>query len=284
MTEQRIFVIDSQGLNAAQLCPERYNLSLVQYKQRASKETYLDEGAIMHHMFQCYYTLIKYRDRWSRNNFDLSKAVEVALKVGEYFTTKATSEVDWEELSRVFKEYTTFYKDDYPDIVAVEAAVAKVLYEDEDLKIIYQGKIDLVEYHPQLSRLPWDHKTMRKRSSGAPDLSNQFKGYCWLLGVNDLRVNRVGFQTSLKPNEKFSRPIISYPNEIVEEWVKDTTYWAKMMIFYQDSGYYPHNLTSCDKYNGCPYKEICISIPAARRYKLDRDFVDVPIWDVGGVL
>src|SRR5204862_6305778 len=62
-----------------------------------------------------------------------------------------------------------------------------------------------------------DHKSSSRR--GTPSgLDNQFLGYCWALDVNNLVINKIGFQKTLKNEDKFERHVKSYSKELLDEW------------------------------------------------------------------
>ena len=58
-------------------------------------------------------------------------------------------------------------------------------------------------------------------------------------------------------------------------------YWLKKYIFDGEMNFYPPNYTSCDKYSGCIYEEVCRNTGEARAYKLTQLFIERPKWDVG---
>ena len=145
---------------------------------------------------------------------------------------------------------------------------------------MYQGKIDLTIAISNAHLIPIDHKSSSRR--GKPEyLSNQFQGYCWLLGVNNIIINKIGFQKTLKDNEKFERHTLSYPPELIEEWRQNAIYWLKKYISDGERNFYPPNFTSCDKYSGCIYEEVCRKTEEVREYKLSQLFQERPKWDVG---
>ena len=44
------------------------------------------------------------------------------------------------------------------------------------------------------------------------------------------------------------------------------------------------NFTSCDKYTGCVYKDICEATPESRDHRIERDFKIGQPWDVARIL
>jgi len=187
-----------------------------------------------------------------------------------------------EEVNRtqeVFAEYTSFYEYEGWEPLAVEQVASKVIYEDEETMFIYDAKPDLIVKASNVPVLPVDHKHSQRSGEVCP-LSNQFLGYCWILGVNNLCVNKIGFQKTVPIEKKFVRPILSYPESVINEWVDNTIWWLQMLKIFTSSNYWPADLTSCDKWDGCIFQEICISDPLVRDIKLHQTFEVTEPWDV----
>jgi hypothetical protein len=124
------------------------------------------------------------------------------------------------------------------------------------------------------------------RSSIVPQISNQFMGYCWMLDVRNIMVDQIGFQTSLKPQEKFKRPIMSYPLPVLDAWVVNTVWWIKRMIEMEQGGFYPQTFTSCmDFGKPCIFTPLCTQAPEARAIKMIQLYgTREETWDVGAAL
>lgn len=50
----------------------------------------------------------------------------------------------------------------------------------------------------------------------------------------------------------------------LEEWITDSMIYIRQNETYVKENYWPQNDTSCDKYGGCPYREICSASPEVR--------------------
>ncbi len=132
--------------------------------------------------------------------------------------------------------------------------------------------------------MPVDHKSSKRRGE-IISLSNQFIGYAWLLGTHNVMVNKIGFQKTLKPSERFTRATLSYTSDVINEWAENAVFWIKLQRHHDETGNYPRNYTSCDKWGGCVYRPICETERGARDYKI-RQLFDVKEvkWDVGAKL
>ena len=305
MTQQRIFSFDSQILNTFSSCARKYQYTFIDNLRTPDKAEALEKGDLIHKGLEVYYSLQLDKPNFETEvwkelrgtgifsnvqlvqneklKFNHQNLQTLSVQVMQYFATKMdlpTDEVN--EVIHHFREYTNYFQHDSWHPLAVEEVGSKALFEDEELKLIYNFKIDMVAEKGNIIA-PWDHKTSKRRQDPS-SLSNQFIGYCYGLGLNNIIINKIGFQKTLSPKERFNRFILTIDNERISEWVENTIYWATQAIRAIDSDYFPLNLTSCDKYSGCIYSRLCESDPESRLYKIERDFkVDRP-WDVAGVL
>lgn len=290
---QKILSIDATILNTYQSCARKAKYSFIDNLRPPEKEEALERGDLIHKMLEVYYSL-------QLKSFDFNTEVwkeiiqsgikapinrehesirEFSVLVGNYFSTKMDLGFeDIEESIYQFREYTNYYQHDSWNPLAVEEVGSKILFENENYKFIYNFKVDLVAERGTIIA-PFDHKTSRRRSEPS-SLSNQFIGYCYGLGMNNIVVNKIGFQKSLSPQQRFNRFILTIDDERIQEWIENTIHWCARILESQEQNNWSMNLTSCDKYSGCIYAPLCESDPETRLYKIERDFkVDKP-WDV----
>ncbi|MGH2575766.1 MAG: hypothetical protein ACRDFC_08730, partial [Ignavibacteria bacterium] len=95
-------------------------------------------------------------------------------------------------------------------------------------------------------------------------------------------INKIGWQTSLKPEEKFLRPPVNYSTPRLIEWQSEILpYYAKLLLMYAETGHFPPNFTHCEgKYGNCAFLNVCESDPAMREEEIKLHFVKGPIWDI----
>lgn len=290
----RILNVDSQVLNMIQMCAKKTQYSFIYNLQPHEKEESLEKGDLMHKMLEVYYSmkLPEGPDLNSQLWQELQVAaaispgedvVNTGIDAGLYFasTMSIPSEVSQEVIDQ-FKAYCEYYAHDEWSPRAVEEVGSKVLFESDELKIVYSFKIDLVAEKGRIIA-PFDHKTSARRQEPS-SLSNQFIGYCYALETDHIIVNKIGFQKTLKPADRFQRYILTIDKTRIEEWIRNAIYWTLQYAQYQDDDFYPMNLTSCDKYSGCIFKRICESDPESRGWKIERDFTTVEKWDVAKTL
>ena len=290
----KILNIDSQMLNMIQMCARKTQYSFIYNLQPHEKEESLEKGDLMHKMLEVYYSmkLDGGADRqspiWNElivgaSIFPTGDPVSVGIDAGLYFASmmsipSTTSDMVIDQ----FKAYTEYYAHDDWHPLSVEEVGSKVLYETEDFKIIYNFKVDLVAEKGRII-IPFDHKTSAQRKEPS-SLSNQFIGYCYGLGTESILVNKIGFQKTLTPAERFQRYILTIDKDRIAEWEENSIYWALQYAQYWKDDFFPMNLTSCDKYSGCIFKRICETDPDNRGWKLKRDFTTVEQWDVARTL
>jgi PD-(D/E)XK nuclease superfamily len=299
---QKIISIDSSILNVFQSCARKAKYSFVDNLHPPEKAEALEVGDLMHKMLEIYYSLqinsFKDKELFKEireagispfqspqglidlpNVSDLPAIKDLSVKSARYFATKMSlPSEEVEETVFQFSEYADYYAHDSWCPLAVEEVGSKVLFESEDLKIIYNFKIDLIAEQGR-TIAPFDHKTARRRQEPS-SLSNQFIGYCYGLNLNSIVINKIGFQKTLTPKERFNRFILTISDERIKEWIDNTVWWVKRLQDCLEFDYWPMDLTSCDKYSGCIFMKLCESDPESRLYKIERDYkVEAP-WDV----
>jgi len=178
------------------------------------------------------------------------------------------------------QQYFDHYKNDSWIPILVENTQSALLYEDEEIRILWKAKLDLT-VDTNNGIYPVDHKTMKQRRD-TMSLNNQFIGQCIVTKTRGVIINKIGFQSSLKPSEKFTRPLISYSLDRLTEWSQIIVpYYAKLMAVYDETGYWPPNFTHCEnKYGFCSFKSVCEADMSMREEELRINFEIVPKWDI----
>jgi hypothetical protein len=74
-----------------------------------------------------------------------------------------------------------------------------------------------------------------------------------------------------KPNA--FQPGFTYrTDDQLDEWLIDLRYWLHAAENYGANNYWPQNDTSCDKFGGCKFREVCSRSPAVREQYLRASF------------
>lgn len=275
-------VFDASQYDTFLLCEQRYHNTYNLNLRPPQKKRQQDRGTVVHVGAEVYYEALK-------NEIPYADAVSQALsKIREVGVTN--SDLEPEEVTRiidVMEENFEFWRIDDQNyhIVEVEKPFIYLLYEDDEVKIHMAGKIDLIVSDNKYTNMPMDHKSY-DRSFELNRMSNQFRNYCYALKSDVLTVNRIGFQKTLKPQDKFLRPLLSYDKFAFDQWRNNVV--TKVMYYLQcaATNTWPMNETSCDKFNRkCEFFPVCdASGQEAKMYKLNRDFITVEPWDVSKVL
>jgi hypothetical protein len=272
-------VLDNTVFSTLMSCPRlsnfRFGQNLIGIR---GKSPSLEMGTIAHVIVEYYYKGLM-AGAYRQNSIDLG------MQAGRNFANdknevKNTTPEDIELVFTTMEQYFDFYKNDDWSPVAVELVKGEVVYEDDEIRILWKAKMDAIVKSTQMGELPMDHKTMRQRRDTL-SLNNQFMGQCVVNHCNRVIINKIGFQTSLKSNEKFTRPVMFYSAERLMEWQSEILpYYAKLMLLYEEADYWPPNFTHCEnKYGFCPFKEVCEAPPSLRGDELRSHFVIGEPWD-----
>lgn len=213
------------------------------------------------------------------------KKYDCGHSADEYPGLKNTAEfseghyVGWRDALNTCIEYFDYYKNDYWVTLETETVKGKVIYEDDEIRILWKAKIDwLVDTNESVISV--DHKTQKQRRQKIL-LNNQFMGQCLVTNQHKMIINNIGFQKSLKAAEKFTREMMSYSSDQLLEWQSEIVpYWAYKYLDYIESGYFPPNFTHCEnKYGNCPFIDVCSSNPNMREEAIRMSFVRGPEWN-----
>lgn len=313
----KIIEIDSQILNSIQNCALKHEFQFIQNLAPNAKAAPLEKGSLLHSVLELYDGLMGNcfnleSDTWQSLNdqeflteFTTKLApsrediVKFCLDSGNYLASKM--EIDSETAANVlyqFKEYCEYYKNDPWSTLAVEEVGSRILFENSGLKIVYTGKIDRFVEQGSI-RAPMDHKSSERRGD-VSSMSNQFIGYCFLLNTNYIIIDKVGFQKTLAPKDRFQRFVLTIDDGRIAEWKLNSTLTILnhlaltvnddmealeyFRMYRNNKSQALMNLTSCDKYSGCTYRNICESNPEGREWTKERDYVVRESWDVGSIL
>lgn len=264
-------VISGSSLNSIQLCAMRDHYENVLLLRPFNSNDAMEKGTLMHKVLEIYYKFKK---------DSLPNPVDAAILGGRKLTVELELPIgESEEVIKHFIQYVEFYSNEGWDPLHVEESFSVLLYEDEKIRILYEGTIDLIAVNTQGIKLIVDHKT-GSRNKIPLGLSNQFMGYCFSLEENLLIINKILFyKAERKLEDKFRRYPISYSDRQLTEWKEQAINWG---IYRWDllkrkrenpDFQIPMNLTSCDKYGHCLYAKICSSIPGdAREYTINTEY------------
>lgn len=175
---KRNIIFDSQVLNSVQACAMKTYLGFGLKLQPPTTAKPLEEGDLLHKMFEFYYNKMKELKGNFQDNFD--DVVEEAVALGErHAVDQNLTPHEAGEVIHQFKENTAHFRNDGIEVIEVEKPFMVHLYEDDNLGIYYTGKIDLIASVPGFGEeVVIDHKKAARTQAPDP-LSNQFTGYCF---------------------------------------------------------------------------------------------------------
>lgn len=283
-------VLDASKIDLFETCPKRYDIRHNRNKGLPiiHKAKALDLGSIVHSGMEVYYKALQqgipYKDR-------LDGAL---MKIREISSNPNESNSDPEEVNHLLSvveaslDYWRAEDENCLEVLNIEEPFAYILYEDEYVRIIITGKIDLlVNFHgigrnASYDNLVIDHKSF-SRNGPVYRKTNQFINYANAAGTNYLVVNRIGLPKSLKPEEKFKRLPLSYDPIYIQSWKDNLTKMiSNEYLNCVADNYWPEKPTSCNKFNRlCEYYEVCDSSgEEEKERKINDNFIDIDPWDV----
>lgn len=298
-------IMDATILSSLMSCARyhdiRFNHRLVSMKGKSNS---LEIGTLIHKVLEVYY---KHQINGFPRNTSIGNALAAGQlfvvgcphcrdimdenpkcghEQGEYMGVQNTPEdskgnfTGWKFALETCEQYFAFYKNDSFIPLSAENVKGDVLYEDDEIRILWKAKFDLVIDTNQIGIVSMDHKTFKQRRNKST-LSNQFLGQCLLLKSRNVIVNKIGLQTSLKLEERLTREVTSFSSDRLIEWQSEILpYYAYKYIQFSESGYWPPDYTHCDNmYGPCPYKEVCEADRSMREEVLQNSFQLAPVWD-----
>lgn len=283
-------VLDASKIDLFETCPARYNFRHNHNKilPLIHKAKALDFGSLAHGGLEIYFKLLAEQKHYN------DRMQSCLMKIRELASDPENSNSEPEDVNIILaavEQSCGFWRSEDEnslEILAVEQPFAYVLYEDDDVRIIISGKIDLlVNFHgigrsTSYEGLPMDHKTY-SRDSMLLRKSNQFINYCNAVQSNYIVINRIGLQKSLKAEEKFKRLPLSYDPVYIQDWKTNLTNMILqeyLTAIAQDK--WVEKPTSCNKFNRlCEYYAICDSSGEdSKKFKLESQYIDSEPWDV----
>jgi len=185
----------------------------------------------------------------------------------------------WGWVLETCQQYIDFWRNDVWVPLEIEKVKAVQLYDDEDVRVMWKSKLDLICDTLQ-AIVPVDHKTM-KQDRDMVSMNNQFMGQCIVTNSRNIVINKIGFQTSLKPEQKFIRKSISYSLDRLIEWQTEILpYYAKLLLMYDEMGYFPPNFQHCQsKFGNCTFLKVCENNPDMREDEIKKMFMVGSEWN-----
>lgn len=264
-----IIALDSQKLSSIMECARKHNWYHNEHLRLHNKAESLERGDLTHQLLREYYAYLI-------TDYDKQKAYDNAIQILHERASETDLSLDDVYLvGDTFKQYHEFYRADSWIPIAVEQSFSETLFDSPELTVLYEGIIDLVINHKDLGYIPVDHKTYKSRQRYF-EVTNQFVGYAWAVGCTHLYRNDIGF---VKKEDKFFRDLLSFHEDVIEDWREQALHWANMYLYYTKHGVWPANFTSCDKFGGCMFQALCRATPDVRNWKKTIEYEVGEAWD-----
>lgn len=270
---QRTVAISPSGLNNSS-CIRKYKFAQIDRYRPRFRKNYMDKGSLIHRYLEEYYKGIAEglnagaaRDRSEATvDPELLTYTNIPIEEGPF-------------LKDVFRRYVAkFFNDNWVPL-QVESIFSFVLYEDEELRILLEGRQDLIIEFPDNTggkiRAVVDHKSRSRSQGGKVDgLNYAYPIYAMAANCNLVIDNEIGMQDKDPKDGRFRRTAISFSDLQLNERRENIIYTVKKLIHHIDQEYFPPNYTDCDKYFGCAFKKVCSSEPeeALRSFVLNTEF------------
>jgi ATP-dependent exoDNAse (exonuclease V) beta subunit len=288
--------VDSTSLGEFKTCPRKYYYSILRGLQPRGGSVHLTFGIWMHSARELYE---KKKVEGVAHDLALDSVLDWALREtwnetlgrpwisGHDLKTRQTliQSIVWylDALGRDDSFETLVLKNGKPAI-ELSFKFDLGLRTRNDEPILLCGHIDRIA---TLNEVPYilDIKT----STYAPDArwakqftpGNQFSIYtlagrtAFGVQVRDLIVDGVQVGVGFS---RFGRHLIPRDDETLAEWLDDASMNIAHMEEYAAAQYWPQNDTSCQKFGGCPFIDLCARKPAAREKWLGGEF-EKRVWD-----
>ena len=306
MNNKKNVIMDATIMNMVLSCGRLYDFKMNHnLQQKNGKSNSLEVGTLVHKVLEVY-------NKQRIKGFGREIAIAQGLIAGEMYATgcphcaewtdsenkpqcghtaqeypgvKNTPEqssghyVGWKYALDTCVQYFEHYKNDSWIVLESEVVKTSVLYEDDDIRVGWKAKIDTIVDTNQ-GIFPNDYKTQKQRREKLT-LNNQFIGQCLTMKTRNMFVDNIGFQASLKPEEKFTREMMSYSADLLLEWQSETLPAAAYKLIEMiESEYFPPNYTHCEnKYGNCPFVGVCKSDRNMREEEIRLNFVRGPEWN-----
>jgi hypothetical protein len=294
-------VMDSQIFNTIMACPQlcdfRFNHNFQAIKGKSNS---LEIGSAVHVYMEYYYgAIIKGKSKSDAHIIGMNKCKEyftgclicVSGEKCDYHkkekwegtrNTPIESEGNLVGSNFVYDSlelYHTHYKNESIVPLEVEVVKSKIVYEDDEIRVLWKAKLDLVADNNN-GIYPYDHKSA-KQNRPKIKMNAQMRGQCFIMGTRNVFINVFGFQKTLPANERFKREVLSFSAETLLEWQsKDIPTYAYALKQYAETGYWPRNYTHCEgKYGTCAFLEVCEANEEMREEVLKNNFIVGPEWN-----
>jgi len=286
---------DSTSLGLLKECPRKYQLAIIEGYEQRVRNVHLAFGIWLHEAKEQYD---------SARADDLSYEEAVLRSVRHIMCATWNSELKrpWASddshknrftLVRTVVWYLTEYKDDPIETLRLAngKAAVELSFSFESPFIANSGEKFLICGHMdrfgKIGTPAWvcDVKSTKysldERYFAQFTPHNQFTIYTlaarvvYSIPVQGLIVDAAQVAVTFS---RFERRQVYRDEAQLDEWLQGFGVYVKQAEYYARMNYWPLNETSCNKFSGCQFRQVCSHSPAIRQKWLDADFVK-RTWD-----
>lgn len=261
---QRIVSISPSALNNSN-CFRKYKYAQIDRWRSRYRPSYFDKGTLLHRYLEVYYTA-----RFNSQHSDLAMSEALDTVAPEIVAMQLSLE-EAGECAEIFKEYVKVYRDEPWIPIEMESVFSFIIYEDDEIQILAEGRKDLVVDVPHstgVMRAVVDHKS-RGRTQKVNSLNYAYPIYALASGVNTVIDNELGTQKSTPKAGRFKRTALSYSPARLEEVRENIAYKVKSIMHHADMDVFPPNFSAC---GFCQFKKVCDAEPELREFILNTEF------------
>lgn len=251
----RTLVLTSHRLSDYQRCARLYQYSSVEHLRPAVLPKGIKKGSAITKFMEKYYQ--------ARIDGDLTR--EAILKWADEFPTQFVPDfIDRQLTTNRLISYYGFYRHESWKPVAVEKGFSRILWENKQDMIVYEGCPDLIVQSGK-DHIVVDHKSQAFEYKMFAH-NNQTLGYCWATGMKYFAFNIIGLQKTGKPEEWFRRHITPISDADVKDWEMNTIEYGRRIL---EDVRFPKSYQCLDKFGVCWYNKICaLGAPSPQNEKL----------------
>lgn len=280
---------DSTSLNELRTCPRKYYYSMILARVPTATSPHLTFGLYIHEALETY---DKHKAKDLSHNECVREAVRKALIISKGWESDEPTKTRY-TLIRSIVWYLEQFKDDPLQTVilengepAVELSFRIEIGEDSATSnepFLLCGHIDrLVHYQGKTAVV--DRKTTKSTISSLYlkqfDMSAQFSQYALAGQVfvqEPARYIIVDCIQTTQEFNRFHRHLSNRPPERLEEFLENTMNWIHLAELFARNDTWPMNESSCDKFGGCPYRDVCSMSPSTRHLAINS--LEERTWD-----
>lgn len=216
----RALALTAHVMNLWESCNRKFFFSVILRRGFSKKSESIQRGIFVHRLLARYYG----------NKFvgmALDENVQDVIDFGRRFVIDTDLPIELSEfIFQHFREYALHETTIEPWEIAVfpdgspgiEAPFSRILYEGDGLRILHEGRYDLVIVKVPYGFTPVDHKSVEKTISNPTPLGHQTEGYSDSLGTQAFIRNEFGLQKTKTPAERFLRQWLPQLELVQVEW------------------------------------------------------------------